>query len=225
MCTLWQRFGQGARNPALTAIALFLVEPGYFDDIRELKTARKAARAEKAKQKAVDGRKRKKQKLVHAIATPIIDIHEAAYGCLELPSTDENVPTASHPVPNSSMERALPSPNPRALHAQPASVIKDSVAYKSNESDSDDDNDDNADAEQAMWEQERLTLYHKSDPTASKGVCKAKEQRNIDPAVDDMINANAAGQRFKCFRAPVNLFFENNTNGASVISQHQMCMF
>ncbi|KAF8192846.1 P-loop containing nucleoside triphosphate hydrolase protein [Mycena galopus ATCC 62051] len=51
MCTLWQRFGRGARDPKCTAIALFLVEPMYFDETKEEKAARKAKREEKAKKK------------------------------------------------------------------------------------------------------------------------------------------------------------------------------
>ncbi|KAF8135272.1 P-loop containing nucleoside triphosphate hydrolase protein, partial [Mycena galopus ATCC 62051] len=42
MCTLWQRFGRGARDPKCEAIALFLVEPMYFDETKVEKAARKA---------------------------------------------------------------------------------------------------------------------------------------------------------------------------------------
>ncbi|KAJ7308703.1 hypothetical protein DFH08DRAFT_630396, partial [Mycena albidolilacea] len=31
MCTLWQHFGHSAQDPRCEAIALFLVEPMYFD--------------------------------------------------------------------------------------------------------------------------------------------------------------------------------------------------
>jgi ATP-dependent DNA helicase RecQ len=54
MCTLWQRFGRGARDPKCEAIALFLVEPMYFDQTKEEKAARKAK-----KEKAAATRKRK----------------------------------------------------------------------------------------------------------------------------------------------------------------------
>ncbi|KAF7348212.1 p-loop containing nucleoside triphosphate hydrolase protein [Mycena sanguinolenta] len=54
MCTLWQRFGRGARDPKCEAIALFLVEPMYFDQTKEEKAARKAK-----KEQAKTTRKRK----------------------------------------------------------------------------------------------------------------------------------------------------------------------
>ncbi|KAJ7182545.1 hypothetical protein C8R43DRAFT_849396, partial [Mycena crocata] len=44
MCMLWQRFGRGARNPKCEAIALFLVEPMYFDQTKEEKAACKSKR-------------------------------------------------------------------------------------------------------------------------------------------------------------------------------------
>ncbi|KIM36196.1 hypothetical protein M413DRAFT_78603, partial [Hebeloma cylindrosporum] len=44
LCTLWQRFGRAARDFEIEAIALFLVEPMYFDETKEEKAARKAAR-------------------------------------------------------------------------------------------------------------------------------------------------------------------------------------
>jgi hypothetical protein len=155
MCTLWQRFGQGARDPALTAIALFLVEPGYFDDIRELQVVIKALRIQKFKQKAMNGRNSKKQKLVYAIATSIVlnsvPNHMAALAKLdhdnnaELPSitTVDNVPIASHPILNTLMRRSLPSWNPPELANKPATVIKNSTAYKSNDSGSKDNNNNN----------------------------------------------------------------------------------
>ena len=49
MCTLWQHFGQGARDLGLEAIALFLVEPMYFDKTKEQKAERKAKKDEKMK--------------------------------------------------------------------------------------------------------------------------------------------------------------------------------
>ncbi|KAI0038956.1 P-loop containing nucleoside triphosphate hydrolase protein, partial [Auriscalpium vulgare] len=42
LATLWQRFGRGARDLALTARALFLVEPKHFDDEKAKQVARKA---------------------------------------------------------------------------------------------------------------------------------------------------------------------------------------
>jgi hypothetical protein len=51
MCTLWQRFGRGARGLGLKAIALFLVEPMYFDETKEQKAERKAKKDEKEKKR------------------------------------------------------------------------------------------------------------------------------------------------------------------------------
>lgn len=52
MCTLWQCFGWGVHGLGLEAIALFLVEPMYFDETKEQKAERKAKKDEKMKQKA-----------------------------------------------------------------------------------------------------------------------------------------------------------------------------
>lgn len=64
MCTLWQCFGWGVHGLGLEAIALFLVEPMYFDETKEQKAERKAKKDEKMKQKAgkalAQGLKRKR---------------------------------------------------------------------------------------------------------------------------------------------------------------------
>jgi superfamily II DNA/RNA helicase len=59
MCTLWQRFGHGARGLGLEVIALFLVEPMYFDRTKEQKAERKAKKDEK----------KEKQKIGNALVT------------------------------------------------------------------------------------------------------------------------------------------------------------
>ncbi|KAJ7711112.1 hypothetical protein B0H16DRAFT_1344040, partial [Mycena metata] len=41
MCTLWQRFGPGARDPKCEAIALFFVELKYFNQMEEEKAVRR----------------------------------------------------------------------------------------------------------------------------------------------------------------------------------------
>src|ERR1700678_217495 len=61
MCTLWQRFGRGARGIGITAVAILLVEKKDTEEERKLK-AEKAAR-KKGKERI--GTKRKAQEELH----------------------------------------------------------------------------------------------------------------------------------------------------------------
>jgi superfamily II DNA/RNA helicase len=49
MCTLWQRFGRGARSPAIATVAILFAEAQYYDDEKE--------KARKAKAKRTEGKK------------------------------------------------------------------------------------------------------------------------------------------------------------------------
>ncbi|EPQ50064.1 hypothetical protein GLOTRDRAFT_67173, partial [Gloeophyllum trabeum ATCC 11539] len=49
MCTLWQRFGRGARDFSLTALAVLIVEPKHFDEEKKKAADAKRKRAEKKK--------------------------------------------------------------------------------------------------------------------------------------------------------------------------------
>ncbi|KAH7917502.1 P-loop containing nucleoside triphosphate hydrolase protein [Leucogyrophana mollusca] len=59
LCTLWQRFGRGARNPTLQATALLFVESKYLDANRQKKAENKEKRAQKQlkKKRKVDDTK------------------------------------------------------------------------------------------------------------------------------------------------------------------------
>ena len=50
MCTLWQRFGRGARSPDTAAVAILFAEARHFDDEKE--------KARKAKAKRAEGKRR-----------------------------------------------------------------------------------------------------------------------------------------------------------------------
>jgi superfamily II DNA/RNA helicase len=47
LSTLWQRFGRGARNRSLEAVAIFLVEKEHFDAAKEKKAERTAQKLRK----------------------------------------------------------------------------------------------------------------------------------------------------------------------------------
>jgi superfamily II DNA/RNA helicase len=81
MCTLWQHFGQAARNKSLHGIGMLLVEPKYFDATKE----KAAARLEAKKRKAVSklersgpSKKRKKRTVAAPEAASTIVTPEAA---------------------------------------------------------------------------------------------------------------------------------------------------
>lgn len=61
---LMQRFGRGARDPAINALCILLAEPEYFDDVK----IERASAAEKRKANAV--RKQSKKRAKHTSATP-----------------------------------------------------------------------------------------------------------------------------------------------------------
>lgn len=50
MCTLWQRFGRGARAPDKEAVAILLVEAKHYDEEREKVAQRREAKKRKRSQ-------------------------------------------------------------------------------------------------------------------------------------------------------------------------------
>lgn len=221
LCTLWQRFGRAARDFAIDAIALFLVEPMYFDETREEKATRKAKRQEKVRQKAVGAVE--KVRLGKRKQTDGID--------------QDYLTCSSHFAPNQppihSSHASVESPLPSALdlHSQfvaasftmatltippmadtPQEPIADSTLSEDEISDNEDMRD------MVTLQAERRELYlGVLGSEASKFVHKRKNRKKdgneLAPALDDTINAGSPGRCFKCFRAPANLYFSNDIAG------------
>ncbi|KAF8150233.1 P-loop containing nucleoside triphosphate hydrolase protein [Crassisporium funariophilum] len=236
LCTLWQRFGRAARDFALTAIALFLVEPMYFDETKDEKAARKAKREEKAKQKAREkvqaGESERgqlgKRKRTDGVGEDSQTRSPRRTAQSWLPIIDPSHPSAAE----SSTASAA------TLHAQfvaasfmtpahnqpviPRTVLGPLVSSGMQSDDEISEDDDARDT--AVRLVERQTVYNglcssKTEKFGGKRKSRKKDGNELEPAMDDTINAGSPGHYFKCFRAPGNLYFNND----AAVSDHMDC--
>ena len=214
LCTLWQRFGRAARDFALNAIALFLVEPMYFDETRDEKAARKAKREEKARAKAkaaeADKVRLGKRRRTDGVCqdnhprSPRLNQPLTAHTNTEPPLISTTVlhaqfMAASFTTVTATCTLQLPPPT--------ANAAQDDA--------SDDDISDDEDARDmvTLWA-DRRELYHGVGGSNTVSMRKRKRKKDgneLDPAMDDMINAGCPGRCFKCIREPAKLYFDNDT--------------
>ncbi|KAJ7231791.1 P-loop containing nucleoside triphosphate hydrolase protein [Mycena rebaudengoi] len=215
MCTLWQRFGRGARDPECEAIALFLVEPMYFDETKEEKAIHKAKRDERAAELRTasslgkrartardDGPRPTKKSRSDGVATsasaavtastpltPLTDLHSRF-----IASPPRSRQTAPHP---SSGTTSLPQlSGPAVLDMDLAS-------------------DDSEPEDAAVALEDRRAAYRRG-----KSVVKKKKDGNeLSPEVDDMINAGSESRQINCYRVPPRLYFGSD----KTTSDHKAC--
>jgi ATP-dependent DNA helicase RecQ len=211
MCTLWQRFGRGARDPKCEAIALFLVEPMYFDQTKEEKAARKAK-----KEKAAATRKRKAGD-VHTSQPPA----KRARSDGRQQSASGNVGPAVGPPATTTLadlcSRFIASPprRPAVLnqpHTANSTASHEQASPPENiESDSDSESDDD---EAAVALEDRREVYRKDKAPVSSRKKPKKDGNELSPEMDDMINAGSDHRHIKCFRVPARLYFGSDRTGA-----------
>lgn len=227
MCTLWQRFGRGVRDPKCEAIALFLVEPMYFDETKEEKAVRKAKRQETAqkKRKARDelaesqppAKKTRSDEISRAVGTNT----SAPLSLLtsRLISSPPRIPrenTTAASTPHAHLPLPLPAPSVTtgAMGADASAVAAPVHSATLSEDpelaiDSDSENESDVDAAETL--EKRRQAYRK-DKVVEKTKKKRKDGNELSPEMDD-----GSGDRcIKCFRAPARLYFGSDRTGASV---------
>lgn len=258
MCTLWQRFGRGARGLGLEAIALFLVEPMYFDEVKEQKAERTARKDEKKKQKVGKALTNGKRKLgehndsqqLHKkrridptnlpIATSRVTVTASGSHTLgHLTAAQMNTPHALSP--NQSVTQAstlarlrmsLVSHSFLIQSPQHSTIVATNLAGPSNPSTApeldqerdeqqvESDSDSEPEPEQVesvpvdLFDERRVVYVAGAGQRLSERKGRKKKDGNeLEPVMDDMINAGSANRRFRCFRHPPMLYFGNDKIG------------
>ncbi|KAJ7721901.1 P-loop containing nucleoside triphosphate hydrolase protein [Mycena metata] len=211
MCTLWQRFGRGARDPSCEAIALFLVEPMYFDQTKEEKAARKAK-----KDQAAASRKRKAANAPTS-QTPA-----------KRPRSDQsesgNVGPALRPSAPTTLAdlraRFIASPPRRPLANQPLTANSAAGEPTTLPPNIESDSDSESDGDEAVALEERREVYRKDKAPVTSRKKPKKDGNELSPEMDDMINAGSDRRRhIKCYRVPARLYFGSD----KTVSDHREC--
>jgi len=224
MCPLWQRFGRAACNFLITAIALFLVEPMYFDKTKEEKAARKVQREEKArailKEKVIVekeglGKRKQDDRSVDVGNQSRSSPHQPP---IVHPSTATGAGATPTPIPDS--DALLRS---QFIATTLSMTTSTATSHPISDPQSEDENSDNDNVvvDQSILLEERCLLYHGLvGKEAEKGTHKRKRRKKdgneLSASMDDTINAGAPGRCFSCFRAPADLYFENGRAGESL---------
>ncbi|KAH9951073.1 P-loop containing nucleoside triphosphate hydrolase protein [Amylocystis lapponica] len=191
MNALWQRFGRAARGDGVDGIAILLAEKQYFDDERAKKLARSA------KKSAKGAKKRKAGKTFSAdVPASKRQAHSNGSPGSSLPvmplardgdMADEVHESGSEPDESSSESESEGEQSSRGMHSL-AVPSEDPVLPP-------------------------LSLGHLHIPTAPNAVFagltrKPREERVLQPAMDDFVNAEARG--LKCRRVPITLAYSND---------------
>ncbi|KAJ7626573.1 P-loop containing nucleoside triphosphate hydrolase protein [Mycena polygramma] len=216
MCTLWQRFGRGARDPNCEAIALFLVEPMYFDQTKEEKAARKA------KKELAAANRKCKAAADPASLPPAKRARSDGRQQSGLGDVGPAVgPTATTSTLPDLRARFVASPPRRPIAAStagpstlPAQLPGQLDADEGSDTESDNNDDDTAALE------DRREAYRKDKVTTKSTRKKPKKDgTELSPEMDDMINAGSEQRQIKCFRIPARLYFESD----KAVSDHREC--
>lgn len=197
--TLWQRFGRAARGEGEFAFAILIAEKEHFDEEKERKLAAKAKRLESRKRKR--GKQSKnapnKQRAIHDTAAasgqpgelPTPSRVPAEYGTGDAVSSDnEDVdenPEGDTEIQEHEQGRGEADVEEEAV-AEAAEVA--AVAAEANE--------------------RRREVYNQRIKVEST---KSKQERILQPAVLDLINAASRG--LGCRRQSITLVYSNDKRG------------
>ncbi|CAK5275042.1 unnamed protein product [Mycena citricolor] len=198
LCTLWQRFGRGARALGSTATALLLAEPKHFDE--NIKKARIAA------EKRASARTKKRQP-ASQLTTPAPK--HVALACIPNPNIPVSVPvpviTDSNPEEQEQLLVDHETAIDNRITVDDSEVILPDVVISS-----------------AEYLADRRRFYGAIDPVTNEPVRKQATRKKIDvldPAMDDMINAATRQPGKPCFRLPPTIYFGNDLTGGD----HMQC--
>jgi ATP-dependent DNA helicase RecQ len=236
LCTLWQRFGRAARDFEIEAIALFLVEPMYFDETKEEKAARKLARDLKTQEKGKERKrgtttnlgKRKRSNGVgqnlssSGITAPIIPTDNLNSPALPSVASDLRarfMTTTFTPSLTASSTQDMP------LNSGLLATIE--LLHSDAEEDEPSEDDEPITTANgtlaSAYEKDRQAVYAGFGNSVGEKKTRKRKKKDgteLEPAMDDMINAGSesAGRTFKCFRAPPTLLFGNADFGEQFLS-------
>ncbi|KAI0741660.1 P-loop containing nucleoside triphosphate hydrolase protein [Daedaleopsis nitida] len=186
--SLWQRFGRAARGSGREAIAVLFVEPKYFDEKKEAAAQRAEKRKETMARKAME-REAGKRKRGEETGDP---------------AEGRRRKRVRGGQGDGSLITAPPSPRTVSTH-----VNGDSDALVQ-----DDQAAEPVPAELSEYEQLRVSyrVSQKDGGALKKGGRKGKsdgvELSKITPEIDHLINAGT--RPFKCYRKPINAYYEND---------------
>ncbi|KAJ7733400.1 P-loop containing nucleoside triphosphate hydrolase protein [Mycena maculata] len=220
-CT--ESFGMGIDLPNITlviqwrascdmSIALFLVEPMYFDQTKEEKAARKAKKEEAA------ALRKRKARDVPTSQPPA----KRARSDGRPQSESGNVgPAVGPPAPTTLVDlrsRFIASPPRPAVpnHVADTSSSQPGPLPEAIESDSDSESDDD---ELAAALEDRREVYRKDKAKVSSRKKPKKDGNELSPEMDDMINAGSDRRHIRCFRVPARLYFGSD----KTVSDHKEC--
>jgi superfamily II DNA/RNA helicase len=230
MCTLWQRFGRAARNHLLTANALFLVEAKHFDAVKEQKLIRQAEKKRKAQTEVERGSD--EQRPAKRART------RATSGTAPSPigPSSSVAPNTLTPLDTNAQDQATTSGTARS-RIEPSSSDAPNVLVpldtnaQDGEAETTQSQRENMTIAQTAADShavgllpglhvalprdrhtERRATYEAMPPSSSAKTGKFSKARELEPAMDDMINA-ATRPEFHCSREPARVFFGNDKMG------------
>ena len=179
ICTLWQRFGRAARDRTRTAKVLFLVEPKHYDEVKTQKATRQAERKRKADQAQLGDPGRAFKKVCGATG-PVATGAPGEDAPIGAPGTE---PIAQGLGDDEEMVEA-----PDAVTPSAPSTVTPSPGHT------------------ADVHAERRRLYNQPPSKVPQRGRKSRDE--LEPAMDDMINAKSRG--LGCSRAPLTIHFGND---------------
>ena len=194
--TIWQRFGRAARGEYDFAFAILIAEKEHFDEEKERKEQAKAKRNERAK------RKRNKEQSMNAPNKQ-----------RAVESTAEMQPTRPAPT-----DHAGPGDDDGAddgssgTESEDDSGVVDQRMREDNEARAASESNIAAAATESVQEEDerRRETYNQREKAPTT---KANQERTLQPAVLDLINAGSRG--LGCRRKLLTLVYSNDKRSAS----------
>ncbi|KAH9914882.1 P-loop containing nucleoside triphosphate hydrolase protein [Epithele typhae] len=202
--TLWQRFGRGARDLALFAVAILLVERKYFDAEAAAAAERAAKRAAKRQAKAIEQETKKRRRTEEAAVKAKKKARTESSGDAAPEARDEEVMVGAEVVDLEVIDSDTEVET--AVVAGGVEVIDRAEAV---------------DAELMVVDEAQLTVFealrvayvqtHTALAAPARKRKGAFSATPLSPELDNFVNA--ATRPFKCHRMPVMAYYENDRIG------------
>lgn len=201
---MWQRFGRAARAPGKEALAVLFVDPKYFDEEKEAAKLR-AEKRQVASQRKAELQETKKRKR-SGVGASRSEVGEGGRAGKRARALDKHQPAPEQ-------EARAPAQVARAEVAPAAAPASSSAAAHS----AGEHRLSHGTAASGLSELETLRVLYNSragqDGMEARSGKKSKKSdmgdcTKIAPELDCFINA--ATRAFKCYRKPINAFYEND---------------
>jgi superfamily II DNA/RNA helicase len=184
MCTLWQRFGRGARSPHNSAIAILFAESRYFDDEKE--------KARKAKARRANVRKRGAPSEPSLTRSHKVMIRTSRDGQPYAEVTSMEMSTSGYSLVSGSQPTVATSGKEVQPELEELPVVGNNSISRC---------------------QIRRAVYDRPvvGTKARSKVQKTNSIQELEPEMDDVVNAGS--RAWKCYRAPSMIYFGNDNIG------------